>query len=98
MQEPADRDRIAQVGVANALLLDVVLARLRQQAGIAVRHDGRAGLAQLLREPDRRTRSIDPDPLAGKRRQSRLERRAVLPPTPRCRATHASDPAVSPDQ
>jgi hypothetical protein len=41
VQEPAYRDRISSMGIACALLFDIVLARLRQQAGIGPGRYGR---------------------------------------------------------
>ena len=54
----------------------VVLARLRQQAGVRPGRHRRAGLAQRLREPDRRAGRIDPHALAGQPRQAPGQRLA----------------------
>ena len=73
VQEAADRDGIALVGVARALAFHRILAGLRQQAGIGGIGHMRAGRAQGLGEPDRRSRAVQAHSFVGQAGQGRGE-------------------------
>ena len=77
-QEPADRDGVAAVGGPGALLLDGVLAGLRQRAWVGRVDDGGARLPQALAEPGRRPGFVHAHGLAAQCRERGRQRLAAL--------------------